>query len=198
MLDTRGRRYVQPIVNYSADTFLKWGLTANNVTVISFLIGVTSGLFVYFEQTLLALLVLWFSGYLDVVDGTMARKTKPSSFGTVLDVSFDRLVEISVILGLAFRYPDAMWVLLLLSVSIIYCMTIFLTVGAVSEKQGVKSFYYQSGLAERTEGFILFSLMIIFTDHLILIGLIFLAVEIITSMQRLFEAKVILGKHADQ
>ena len=198
MLDTRGRRYVQPIVNASADTFLKWGLTANNVTVISFLIGVTSGLFVYFEQTLLALLVLWFSGFLDVVDGTMARKTKPSSFGTVLDVSFDRLVEISVILGLAFRYPDAMWVLLLLSVSIIYCMTIFLTVGAVSEKQGVKSFYYQSGLAERTEGFILFSLMIIFTDHLILIGLIFLAVEIITSMQRLFEAKVILGKHADQ
>ncbi|ADI00755.1 CDP-alcohol phosphatidyltransferase family protein [Salisediminibacterium selenitireducens] len=198
MLDTRGRRYVQPIVNVSADTFLKWGLTANNVTVISFLIGVTSGLFVYFEQTLIALLVLWFSGFLDVVDGTMARKTKPSSFGTVLDVSFDRLVEISVILGLAFRYPDAMWVLLLLSVSIIYCMTIFLTVGAVSEKQGVKSFYYQSGLAERTEGFILFSLMIIFTDHLILIGLIFLAVEIITSLQRLFEAKVILGKHADQ
>lgn len=198
MLDTRGRRYVQPIVNYSADRFLSWGLTANNVTVISFLIGVTSGLFVYFEQTVIALLVLWFSGFLDVVDGTMARKTKPSSFGTVLDVSFDRLVEISVILGLAFRYPDAMWVLLLLSVSIIYCMTIFLTVGAVSEKQGVKSFYYQSGLAERTEGFILFSLMIIFTDHLILIGLIFLAVEIITSLQRLIEAKVILGKHADQ
>lgn len=198
MLDTRGRRYVQPVIDVSADTFLKWGLTANHVTVISFLIGVTSGLFVYFEQTVLALFVLWFSGFLDVVDGTMARKTKPSSFGTVLDVSFDRLVEISVILGLAFAYPDAMWVMLLLSVSIIYCMTIFLTVGAVSEKQGVKSFYYQSGLAERTEGFILFSLMIIFTNHLILIGLIFLAVEIITSLQRLIEAKVILGKHADQ
>lgn len=198
MLDTRARHYVQPVINVSADTFLKWGLTANHVTVISFLIGVTSGLFIYFEQTVLALLVLWFSGFLDVVDGTMARKTKPSSFGTVLDVSFDRLVEISVILGLAFKYPDAMWVLLLLSVSIIYCMTIFLTVGAVSEKQGVKSFYYQSGLAERTEGFILFSLMIIFTNHLILIGLIFLAVEIITSIQRLIEAKVILGKYADQ
>ncbi|SES07767.1 CDP-alcohol phosphatidyltransferase family protein [Salisediminibacterium halotolerans] len=195
MLDSNARQYIQPVVDTSADLFLKRGFTANQVTVISFIIGVSSGIFVYFEMTVTALIVLWLSGFLDVIDGTMARKTKPSSFGTVLDVSFDRLVEISVILGLAFRYPDAMWVMLLLSVSIIYCMTIFLSVGAVAEQKGIKTFYYQSGLAERTEGFILFSLMIIFTDYLIWIGLIFLAVEIITSLQRLLEAKKILHAH---
>ncbi|GEL08014.1 CDP-alcohol phosphatidyltransferase family protein [Salisediminibacterium halotolerans] len=195
MLDSNARQYIQPVVDTSADLFLKRGFTANQVTVISFIIGVSSGMFVYFEMTVTALIVLWLSGFLDVIDGTMARKTKPSSFGTVLDVSFDRLVEISVILGLAFRYPDAMWVMLLLSVSIIYCMTIFLSVGAVAEQKGIKTFYYQSGLAERTEGFILFSLMIIFTDYLIWIGLIFLVVEIITSLQRLLEAKKILHAH---
>jgi len=124
--------------------------------------------------------------------GTMARKTKPSSWGTLLDISFDRLVEISVILGLAFRFPESMWVLLLLSASIIVAMTIFLTVGALSEKQGMKSFYYQAGLAERTEGFILFTLMIAFPAYLTALTLIFIAAQLFTIFQRMAEAKRIL------
>ncbi|TDL80179.1 CDP-alcohol phosphatidyltransferase family protein [Peribacillus frigoritolerans] len=192
MLDTHARKYVQPIIEKSAVQLLSAGLSANQVTVLAFMIGSASGVFIYLEQPILALFVLWFSGYLDAVDGTMARLTKPSGFGTVLDITFDRVVEISVIVGLALAYPEAQLPLLLLSVSIIISMTIFLTVGAISEKQGVKSFYYQAGLAERTEGFILFSLMIMFTDQLILITYLFFAIELFTALQRLLEAKKIL------
>lgn len=192
MLDTHARKHVQPVVEKTADFLLKMGLTADAVTKIAFAIGVTSGLFIYLNQPLLAIFVLWLSGYLDVVDGTMARKTKPSSWGTLLDISFDRIVEISVIVGLAFRFPDSMWALLLLSVSIIVGMTVFLTVGALSEKQGAKSFYYQAGLAERTEGFILFTLMIVFSTYLTAITLIFVAVQLITIAQRMAEARRIL------
>lgn len=192
MLDTHARKYIQPIVEKSADALLKTGFTANGVTKIAFAIGITSGVFIYLNEPIWAVFALWFSGYLDVVDGTMARKTKPSSWGTLLDISFDRLVEISVVLGLAFRYPDSMWALLLLSVSIIIAMTIFLTVGALAEKQGVKSFYYQAGLAERTEGFILFTLMIIFSTYLTVITLIFFAIQLFTIAQRMTEAKRIL------
>ncbi len=177
----------------TADLLLRVGLTANQVTILSFIVGVSSGFLIYFEQFILAVIVLWVSGYLDAVDGTMARKTNPSAFGTVLDVSFDRVVEISVILGLAFRFPEAMWALLLLSTSIIFAMTIFLTVGAVSEKKGVKSFYYQAGAAERTEGFILFTAMILFHNILVILTLVFLAIELFTAFQRLAEAKKILG-----
>ncbi|MCA0170958.1 CDP-alcohol phosphatidyltransferase family protein [Bacillus sp. RAR_GA_16] len=193
MLDTHARKYVQPLMDRTADSLLRVGLTANQVTILSFIIGVSSGFLVYFNQFILAVIVLWVSGYLDAVDGTMARKTKPSAFGTVLDVSFDRVVEISVILGLAFRFPEAMWALLLLSTSIIFAMTIFLTVGAVSEKKGVKSFYYQAGAAERTEGFILFTAMILFHNILVMLTLVFLAIELFTAFQRLSEAKKILG-----
>ncbi|WP_226657247.1 CDP-alcohol phosphatidyltransferase family protein [Pseudalkalibacillus hwajinpoensis] len=193
MLDTHARKYVQPLMDRTADSLLRIGLTANQVTILSFIIGVSSGLLVYFNQFILAVIVLWVSGYLDAVDGTMARKTKPSAFGTVLDVSFDRVVEISVILGLAFRFPEAMWALLLLSTSIIFAMTIFLTVGAVSEKKGVKSFYYQAGAAERTEGFILFTAMILLHNILVILTLVFLAIELFTAFQRLSEAKKILG-----
>jgi phosphatidylglycerophosphate synthase len=192
MLDTHARKYVQKPIEITANALLKIGLTANTVTTIAFLIGITSGLLIYLDEPIWAVFVLWLSGFLDAVDGTMARNTKPSSWGTLLDISFDRLVEISVILGLAFRYPNAMWALLLLSVSIIYAMTIFLTVGALSEKKGVKSFYYQAGVAERTEGFILFTLMIMLPKYLVVITLLFLFLEILTTMQRLFEAKSLL------
>lgn len=192
MLDTHARKHVQPTVEKTADFLLKKGFSADGVTKIAFGIGVSSGVFIYLDQPLIAVLVLWLSGYLDVVDGTMARKTKPSSWGTLLDISFDRVVEISVILGLAFRFPDSMWALLLLSVSIIVGMTVFLTVGALSEKQGAKSFYYQAGLAERTEGFILFTLMIVFSTYLTAFTLIFIVVQLITIFQRMAEAKRIL------
>ena len=193
MLDTYARKHVQPAVDKTADYLLKKGWTANGVTKTAFAIGLSSGLFIYLGHPMLALFVLWLSGFLDVVDGTMARKTKPSPWGTLLDISFDRLVEISVILGLAFRFPDSMWSLLLLSASIIVAMTIFLTVGALSEKQGVKSFYYQAGLAERTEGFILFTLMIALPSYLTVITLLFVAVQIFTIVQRMAEAKRILS-----
>jgi archaetidylinositol phosphate synthase len=193
MLDTHGRKYVQPIIEKTADGLLKLGLTANQATFIGFAIGALTGVSIYFDFPYLAVFLLWLSGFLDAVDGSMARKTKPSAWGTLLDVGFDRLVEISVILGLAFRFPDSMWALLLLSVSIIYAMTVFLTVGAVSEKKGIKSFYYQAGLAERTEGFILFTLMILMSDYLTFITLIFLFIEVFTTIQRLFEAKKLLS-----
>ncbi|WP_020006829.1 CDP-alcohol phosphatidyltransferase family protein [Salinicoccus albus] len=192
MLDSKARSYVEPIITKTAKGLINLGLSANQVTTFAFLIGILSGLFIYLQQPLVAIIVLWLSGFLDAVDGSMARHTKTSSYGTVLDVSYDRLVEISVILGLAFQYPDAMWVLLILSASIIYAMTIFLTVGAVSEKKGIKTFYYQPGLAERTEGFLLFTLMIAFPKYLVALTLFFIGVELFTALQRLREARKIL------
>ena len=197
MLDTHARKYVQPFIEKTARSFLNLGLSANQVTWIAFLIGVSSGVFIFFHHPIIAVLVLWISGFLDAVDGTMARLTKPSLWGTVLDITFDRVVEISVIIGLAFTFPDSQMALLLLSVSIILSMTIFLTVGALSEKQGMKSFYYQAGLAERTEGFILFSLMIIMSPYLTVITLLFFVIELYTALQRLIEARRILNREGE-
>mgnify|MGYP005846206385 CR=1 FL=1 len=193
MLDTHARHLVQPVIDQTAKSLLHIKLSANQVTTIAFLIGVLSGPLIYFDKPVWAVIVLWVSGFLDAVDGTMARLTKPSAFGTILDVSYDRLVEISVILGLAFRFPEAMRALLLLSVSIIYAMTVFLTVGTMTEKKGIKSFYYQPGLAERTEGFLLFTLMILLPNYLISLTLLFLAIEVFTVLQRLKEAHNILS-----
>ncbi len=192
MLDTHGRKYVQPSIDKTAEQFLKWRLSANQVTIGAFIIGCSSGFIYFFGHPYLSIFLLWLSGYLDAVDGTMARKTKPSPFGTVMDVTFDRIVEISLILGISFLHPEVMWATLLLSVSIIISMTIFLTVGALTEKEGMKSFYYQAGLAERTEGFILFSIMLAFPSILLWVTLLFVVIELFTGIQRFIEAKKIL------
>jgi archaetidylinositol phosphate synthase len=192
MLDTHARKYVQPSIDKTARWLLERDRTPDQVTILALVVGLGASVFYIMGYPVLAVVFLWMSGYLDAVDGTMARYTKSSPFGTVMDITFDRLVEIGIILAIAFVYPEVIWPLLLLSVSIIFSMTIFLVVGAVSEKAGVKSFYYQAGAAERTEGFILFSIMLLFPEFLFWTTLLFFAVETFTGLQRFVEAKKIL------
>ncbi|OEH84979.1 CDP-alcohol phosphatidyltransferase [Desulfuribacillus stibiiarsenatis] len=194
MLDTHARKYIDPCLLWTAKRFISWRLTANQVTVIAFIVGVSTFFWITTGQPLVAVLFLWFSGFLDSVDGTMARLTKQTSaWGTVMDVTFDRLVELAVIIALALLYPDTLFAMLLLTGAIVVSMTVFLTVGAVSEKQSMKSFYYQAGVMERTEGFILLSIMMLFPSVLYYSTLVFAGLVFFTACQRLYEAKKILS-----
>lgn len=193
MLDTHCRRYVQPIIGIGANFFLKLGFTANGVTILAMLIGVSSGIFTYLDYNYIGVLVLWLSGYLDAVDGTIARETNSSSaFGTIMDITFDRMVEASVIIGVASRYRELSYSAMLLSISIIITMTVFLTTGSLTDKKSEKSFYYQAGLAERTEGFIMFSLIILLKDKAEIMIYALTIMIIITILQRFLEARRIV------
>ena len=193
MLDTHARKYVNPIIELGAEFLLKLKLTPNNVTILALLLGVSTSIFLYFDMQIIAVTLLWVSGYLDAVDGAMARRSNnASSFGTLLDIVSDRIVEVSIVLVLGLKFVDVRYNLIVLTVCILMSMTIFLTVGALSEKKGVKSFYYQAGVAERSEGFIFFSLMILIPSYLGIITNIFSILIIITAIQRFLEAKRLL------
>ena len=193
MLDTHARKYVNPIIELGAEFLLKLKLTPNNVTILALLLGVSTSIFLYFDMQIIAVTLLWVSGYLDAVDGAMARRSNSSSsFGTLLDIVSDRIVEVSIVLVLGLKFVDVRYNLIVLTVCILMSMTIFLTVGALSEKKGVKSFYYQAGVAERSEGFIFISLMILIPSYLGIITNIFSILIIITAIQRFLEAKRLL------
>ena len=193
MLDTHARKYVNPIIELGAEFLLKLKLTPNNVTILALLLGVSTSIFLYFDMQIIAVTLLWVSGYLDAVDGAMARSSNSSSsFGTLLDIVSDRIVEVSIVLVLGLKFVDVRYNLIVLTVCILMSMTIFLTVGALSEKKGVKSFYYQAGVVERSEGFIFFSLMILIPSYLGIITNIFSILIIITAIQRFLEAKRLL------
>lgn len=193
MLDTHARKYVNPIIELGAKFLLRLKLTPNNVTILALLLGISTSIFLYFDMQIIAVTLLWVSGYLDAVDGAMARRSNSSSsFGTLLDIVSDRIVEVSIVLVLGLKFVDVRYNLIALTVCILMSMTIFLTVGALSEKKGVKSFYYQAGVAERSEGFIFFSLMILIPSYLGIITNIFSILIIITAIQRFLEAKRLL------
>lgn len=193
MLDTKCRKYVQPVIKLGANLFMKIGFSANDVTVLALILGILSGVFIYLKMPIASLILLWGSGYLDAVDGSIARVKGSTLFGTVMDVTFDRIVEIALIVGIAFRYPDQQLNLIILTCSIIISMTIFLTTGVMSDKISEKSFYYQTGLAERTEGFVMFSLMIAFSQYLNIFIIAFYLMIFFTAGQRFLEAKRILN-----
>ena len=193
MLDTHGRKYVEPIIESVANAFINRNISANKVTVLAFVLGISSGGWMLLGQPLIATAVLWISGLLDAVDGAIARKTgTSSSWGALMDITFDRIVELSVIISLAILYPQARLVLIMLTGSIIISMTVFLTVGALSKNTKNKAFYYQAGLAERTEGFIMSSLMMLFSNHIVIITIVYFLAILFTAGQRLKEAYELL------
>lgn len=195
MLDTYARKYFDSIINLTAKFLANQGLSSNQVTLLATIIGVFTGLLVYLDLFIVAIIVLWISGFLDAVDGAVARlNNKESLWGTVLDITFDRVVEISFIIGLAFRFPGVRLNLLFMMTSIILSLTIFLAVGAVSEKSGLKSFRYQSGLMERTEGFIFFTVFLVVPDSIYGLTLLYAILVLFTAFQRFMEARKLLKR----
>ncbi len=193
MLDSHGRKLINPAIEKTAEFFIERKVSANSVTKLAFLVGILASLTIYFYSSLLGVGLLWISGFLDAVDGSIARLNHESTdFGTLMDISFDRLVEIGIILVLALKYPEARLSLLFLSTAIICSMTVFLTVGALSDKKSQKTFYYQPGLMERTEGFIMFSIMAVFPKYIVYTTSIYGILVFFTAGQRFFEARRIL------
>tara|TARA_Y100001933_G_C18826181_1_gene491457 strand:- start:159 stop:740 length:582 start_codon:yes stop_codon:yes gene_type:complete len=193
MLDTHARKWVEPTIASGANILHRIGLTANQVTMISFLIGLSTSGFILVNKPIVAVILLWLSGYLDAVDGSLARRfDKPSAVGTLMDITFDRVVELGMILSIAYMRIDARLGLVYLACAIILSMTVFLTVGALADQKGGKSFYYQAGMMERTEGFIGFTLMILLPNHVVWISTIMSTLILFTGIQRFNEARKLL------
>lgn len=191
MLDTHGRGYLNSLFQNLAKLLLSLHLKPLHVTFMALIIGLIGAFCFYIGLHILSLLLLWCSGLFDVLDGEMARQSKSqSNKGALLDLLFDRIVEIAYIFS--FVGTASTISLLILACTIILSMTLFLSVGAMSDKESKKSFYYQAGLIERTEGFMLFSLMIVFSTYSTYIAYVFSILIFITVLQRLREALQIL------
>ncbi|MGH8598879.1 MAG: CDP-alcohol phosphatidyltransferase family protein, partial [Gammaproteobacteria bacterium] len=115
MLDSHGQRFVQPVLTVIARQCLWLGISANALTVCGLMVGLIAGGLVACAWTTAGIVVLWLSGLLDAADGTLARLTRPSALGAIMDITFDRVVEVSIILALAWRFPDARLALLVLT-----------------------------------------------------------------------------------
>lgn len=192
MLDTYGRKHITKYSKQIAGFLYKKHLSANTVTYLALIIGITSAVALYYNKIFLSLLLLWTSGGLDVIDGELARLSRTTSEqGMLLDIFFDRLVESSLLITVAIMHANLQLNIVFLFFSILMSMTIFLISGSIIKKETEKSFYYQPGLMERTEGFILLSFIIVFQSSIFIN--IFTLLVLITVIQRFSETVTYLN-----
>ncbi|AZR72146.1 hypothetical protein BBF96_01290 [Anoxybacter fermentans] len=195
MLDTHARHLLQPLFDKTAYVLYRIGIKANQLTIMALVIGVGAGVSFYFGHPWLAVVLLWLSGLMDVLDGSLARLGKESSaWGGFMDIIFDRTVETAVIIFYGLVFPDARMGLVVLLSSIVFCISIFLTVGALAEKRGIKEFYHQAGITERTETFIFFTLFFLFPTLRNFWIYLFAILIYFTGGQRFVEAYRLFGK----
>ncbi len=84
---------------------VKTHLTPNVITIISVLLGVLSAVFFYHKMPLAGAALLFMSGFMDLMDGVVARETeKASKFGAVFDWLADKFVDALVLFFIGITY----------------------------------------------------------------------------------------------
>ncbi len=188
MIDTKARGQFQRGFDRVSK---KSGLTRihpNVITVAALIFGIVSATLVALGYNFIAIVFLWVSGLLDVLDGTVARLTgKSSPFGAYMDLVFDRLVEAAIIIGCYILMPQFSIFYLLFFAGAMFNFSTFMLAGNLFKNTGKKSMHYDIGIVERTESFIFFSLMILLPDYIYIILTIFNVLMFITGTIRMIK-----------
>ncbi|MHB1947878.1 MAG: CDP-alcohol phosphatidyltransferase family protein [Gammaproteobacteria bacterium] len=176
---------------YIVNPIAKWvsKFSPIKITFSSCLTGVIASFALMSNFLMLATIFLLISGFLDTLDGTVARlENKATNVGSVLDIMSDRVVELAIMLGLFAVDPvNRGWITLSMLGSCYLCITSFLVVGIFTPNESDKGFHYSPGLMERAEAFIFFIMMIWLPEYFYFLACLFSGLVLLTSYLRIKE-----------
>jgi CDP-diacylglycerol--glycerol-3-phosphate 3-phosphatidyltransferase len=181
-LGTWVRRGFSPILA----ALQRLGITPNQISIVGFLVNVGAAVLVLFDYYIWAASVFIAAGLLDLVDGSLARRTgRTTPFGGFLDSTLDRMSEGVVFAAIAYRLaqdPD----IVLRSVNV--ALVVLALLGSVTvsytraraESLGVEC---RVGLASRPERIVLICVGL-YLDVLPYVIYVMLALTMFTVIQR--------------
>ncbi len=105
---TSKRKSLKKIYEPIGILFAKTHITPNVITVISVIVGIFAAMAFYNHKPLTGAVLLFMSGFFDLMDGIVARETEKSSkFGAVFDWLADKFVDGIVLfsIGMAYSTP---------------------------------------------------------------------------------------------
>lgn len=178
------------LLDTTARGLLRIGLTANRLSHAALALGLTSALLFYLQLGWWAFGVLLVSGLLDAVDGRVARLGAGSTtWGGVLDLTYDRIVEAAVLLGIALPHPEWHQPALVLAATWYVNLCVFLAIGAASDRHPEKLIAYPPGLLERTEALIFAFVVVALPSLAPAAGYLYAALELVTAAQRFLHGR---------
>lgn len=193
MLDRLALRLVKPTVDAAAAGLARRGITADQVTLAGFALGMVAAALVASGHSLLAIIPLIANRALDGVDGALARLSTASERGAFLDISLDFVfyAAIPLAFGIAAPEQNALAAAVLLAAFVV-TGTSFLAFAVLAEKRGLRStiyptkaFYYLGGLTEGTETIACFLAMCLWPQHFATIAYVYAMLCALTSATRL-------------
>ena len=192
MIDHKLRPLIDPPLNSLAKQFTRYGVTANQITIAGFLIGLTAMPLIAIQSYPWALLAVVLNRVADGLDGAIARLMGTTHVGAYLDIVLDFIFYSAVVFGFALAKPDNALSAALLIFSFIGTGSSFLAmsvfaekIGLVSRAQGEKSLYYLSGLTEGFETILVLVLMCLVPEWFVFLAVTFSVLCWITTFSRI-------------
>ncbi len=173
MLDKPATALIRPAVDALARVLSRLGVSANQVTLAAFAIGLVAAYWVATSAYMAGLVAILLSRTLDALDGAVARQSQATDAGGFLDISLDFLFYASIPLAFAFSNPlqNALPAAVLLA-AFVGTASSFLAFGILAAKRGLKStayphksFYFLGGLTEATETLACFAAMCLWPHY---------------------------------
>ena len=193
MLDRPILDKTRDLLTKLATALLDRNITADQVTVTGFLVGMLAVPLIIFEHSFIALICIILNRLLDGLDGTLARLSTPTDRGGFLDIVLDFIFYSAIPLAFALANPEAN---ALAAAVLIYAFIgtgcSFLAFATIAEKRKIsstqfpdKSFYYLGGLTEATETIIVFGIMCLIPSYFSLLAYAFAFLCGITTILRI-------------
>jgi phosphatidylglycerophosphate synthase len=168
------------------------GLTANQISIGGFMLGMLAALLISVGAIDWAIVPLLLNRLCDGLDGAVARLEAPSDRGAFIDITLDFMFYAAVPLAFAFCDPsrNALAAAVLLA-SFIGTGVSFLAFAIMAEKRGEKStafpskaFYYLGGLTEGFETVLCFVLMCLWPQQFAIFAYVYAVMCLITTATR--------------
>jgi phosphatidylglycerophosphate synthase len=169
MLDRAARRLIDPVLDQLALAAQGRRVTANQITVAGFGVGLAALGAIALQSYALGLLLLLINRLADGVDGALARHAGATDLGGYLDIVLDFIIYSGTAFAFALAQPEHALAAAFLIFSFMGTGSSFLAFAIFAAKRkldgeatGNKSFYYLGGITEGTETILFFVVILLF------------------------------------
>ena len=198
MLDQSARSIVMPVLDRAAKRLAAAGVTPGSVTLAGLACGVVACVFVATSRWELGLVFWLLNRVLDGLDGALARRTRVSELGGLLDFVSDFVIYSGFIVAVAIAEPSARLAGVVVLATYLVNNVALLSFSSVIERLNLqlgdgRSLRLLPGLIEGTETIFVYSLICLFPHSAAAIIWFFAALVAITALQRVYHAYKVLS-----